>query len=101
MTWQPIHAAPMDGTVVDLWCRRSWNPPEPFERRAGVYWCTVHKRWRTTGNSHYVEETFVDQGYGSHHLIPTHWMPTPEPPVFRVDPYAQAVKISWSEPDAA
>lgn len=99
-TWQPIHTAPMDGTVVDLWCRRSHMPPEEFERATDVYWDKWHKCWRTKGNEHYVEWRFRDSGYGSHHLIPTHWMPIPEPPVFRED-HAQGVKISWSEPDAA
>lgn len=79
--WKPIESAPKDGTVIDLWCRRSWDPPLRDVRCTDVYWCTTHKCWRTVGNEHYVERTFqpplspIDR-----HIIPTHWMPLPSPP---------------------
>lgn len=86
--WVSIGFAPKDGTVVDLWCRRSWNPPQTHERRVDAYWCTTHKCWRTVGNEHYVEITFrrVTQVHGgietipNWYLIPTHYMIPPKGP---------------------
>lgn len=77
--WQPIETAPKDGTRLDLWCRRSCNPPVEFERRTSVYWCRTHQRFRTEGEFHYVEETFNPRP-GERYLIPTHWRPLPAPP---------------------
>lgn len=77
--WQPIETAPKDGTRIDLWCRRSWNPPVEFERRTSVYWCRTHQRFRAEGEFHYVEETFNPRP-GERYLIPTHWRPLPAPP---------------------
>lgn len=72
--WQSIETAPKDGTPVDLWCRRNWNPPVTHERRVDCYWCNTHGRWRTQDKLHFVEETFVQ------YLTPTHWMRPPAPP---------------------
>lgn len=77
--WQPIETAPKDETLVDLWCRRSWNPPDKYERCCDMYWCTTHKIYRSVKNRHYVERLW-DPRRGGPHLIPTHWRPLPEPP---------------------
>lgn len=77
--WQPIDTAPKDGTVVDLWCKRSWNPPTSHVRETGKYYCTTHNLWRTEGETHYVEATFAPDAC-HRHLIPTHWVPLPASP---------------------
>jgi len=76
--WQPIATAPMDGTYVDLWCKRSWNPPQTHERSTDMYWCRIHKCWRKRGNEHVVDTFWKPSP--DRHLIPTHWMPVFLPP---------------------
>jgi hypothetical protein len=73
--WSSIDSAPLDGTTVDLWCERSWEPGA-FERSTDMYWCTTHECWRQRGHEHYVDFTWrpgrepIDR-----HLIPTMWAP--------------------------
>lgn len=76
--WMPIETAPKDGTPVDLWCKRSWSPPETHERSADMYWCTTHNRWRWRDHPHFVDEFWTPSS--ERHLIPTRWMPIPVPP---------------------
>lgn len=59
MTWQPIEAAPVDGTEILLW-------EGEFETYAVGYFCEAEGRWQ------------VFPGIGT--ITPSHWMPLPEPP---------------------
>ncbi len=78
--WLPIYCAPRDGTIIDVWCQRSWDAPVQFERRTNVYWCTTHHCWRTVGNAHFVEPTFKPGLTRERWLIPVQWMPLPAEP---------------------
>lgn len=79
--WQPIESAPKDGTPVDLWCKRSWNPPQTHQRSTDMYWCTTMKCWRKLKNLHFVDHMWnPPKSKYENRLIPTHWMPLPEPP---------------------
>lgn len=72
--WQDISTAPMDGTTVDLWCRRSWEPPQTHERSVDMYWCNTHKCWRQRGHEHYVDQFWTPkEGYKPRYLIPELW----------------------------
>jgi len=64
--WQPIETAPKDGTVVDLWADG---------RLANCLWERhLDDHWR----QQYSEAT--GSSFGVSDLLPTHWMPLPEPP---------------------
>lgn len=73
-TWRSIESAPKDGTVVDLWCRRNWRPPSPFERCCDWFFDRIYDTWRSHKSLH-----FVDSLEGRN-LTATHWMPRPAPP---------------------
>ena len=67
-TWQPIERAPVDGTLIDVWC--SGKAFCDSGRFTSVSWSKLHKKWTKGGN-----------GHGSDYLIGvTHWMPLPKPP---------------------
>lgn len=78
--WQPIETAPRDGTVIDLWieCRlqvvNSYRAPNctwvDIDDRRLVYsgWVITNNQW------------FPDHFLSTELLVPTHWMPLPEPP---------------------
>lgn len=74
MTWRTIESAPRDGTRVDLWCQRNWNPPEAFERRCDWFFDRTHHQWRSHKNLHFVD------ALENHNLTATHWQPLPPPP---------------------
>ena len=76
--WLPIETAPKDGTVVDLWCKRSWNPPALYERVVDQYYHKYHKLWQTERETHYIQSTFDTRE--NRHLIPVGWMHRPKPP---------------------
>lgn len=79
--WLPIDTAPRDGTLIDIWCRRSWDPPEGYERRVDVYWDNAHDCWRTLDNTHFIEQIFKpSQSAHDRRLIPMYWRPLPKPP---------------------
>ena len=81
MDWIPIETAPRDGTKVDLWCKRSWNPPQTHERSTDMYWCMVHNCWRQAGHEHYVDDMWKHRdGYAARYLIPELWRPLDLPP---------------------
>ncbi len=68
--WQPIEAAPKDGTFVLLWAPDLLHGMSPFA--VGQY------------IDHEIEWWHVHDGkFGPHPMrgaAPTHWMPLPEPP---------------------
>lgn len=82
--WKTMDSAPLDGTVVDLWCK----PPHLTGKRyggglgkkvgrvnsglreTGFFWCSTHKCWRKASDTHYVHQ--ADQ--------PAFWMPAEPPP---------------------
>jgi hypothetical protein len=66
--WLGIETAPMDGTIIDVWCPE--DTPEGGYRVADSYWSTVDKIWRRIGGAD--ETTWMHQ--------PTHWMLPPAPP---------------------
>ena len=80
--WRTIESAPRDGTVIDVWCHRSWNPPQTHERRTSVYWCRTHVCWQAQpGEYHYVETTFRRVEHdGDRWPTPPTGMPLPSPP---------------------
>lgn len=77
--WQRIENALKDGTIVDLWCKRSWKPPQLFERSVDMYWCNTHNCWRRAENLHFVDHFWQAQK-NARYLIPVYWMLRPEPP---------------------
>ena len=75
--WQPIKTAPKDGTVV-LVTNLSMGPDHPVEAQFGVY----HSKWGDYPNHWTVvrdPDPFPAIWRGAL-VIPTHWMPLPEPP---------------------
>ncbi len=72
--WQPIDAAPKDGTQIDLWCQ-----PQRGQLTSGSYgrvpdcWFYAEKWWRL---DLYEGD---DQCRREVHNV-THWMPRPSPP---------------------
>ena len=66
--WQPIKTAPMDGTIMDVWCPE--DTPQGGYRVPDSYWSTVDQIWRRIGGAS--ETTWMHQ--------PTHWMPIPDAP---------------------
>ena len=70
--WQPIKTAPIDGTEVDLWVRRS-NPSRGFRVAECHYHCG---EWLT---QQIVLADSTDSVWESV-TGATHWMPLPEPP---------------------
>lgn len=74
--WQPIESAPKDGTPVDMWViRKHEHGGQDERRRPNVTWgkiCNtltgdVYNGWQG------LEDLYAE-------IIPTHWMPSPQPP---------------------
>lgn len=67
MTWQPIETAPLDGTLILIYCPGGISiapwPPGPEMPRA--------KR---------IKMAKIGEWPDHHMWSPTHWMPLPEPP---------------------
>lgn len=73
--WKTIDSAPKDGTVVLLFCPKSWDSEGV---RVG-WWCTSPAEHNFDDSGWYDDESAshdVSDLYGE----PTHWMPLPEPP---------------------
>lgn len=72
--WRPIETAPKDGTVIDVWLGDADDSDIAFyctpgtRRSAGWHW--KHEKFRPTAGLN-ILNTWV---------LPTHWMPLPEPP---------------------
>lgn len=69
VTWQPIEAAPKDGTVVFVWHEARINPFDGFDTKIKkAQWLVDLGEWSVAG-------------VGGN-MIPTltHWMPLPKPP---------------------
>ena len=73
--WQPIETAPKDGTIIDVWLGEADRSDVEFycttgtRRSAG--WCFKNGKFRPLGGLEPAMPVFV---------IPTHWMPLPDPP---------------------
>jgi hypothetical protein len=70
--WQPIETAPTDGTIIDVWL----GDASPADL---AFYCAQDKRsadWR------WMDGKFRPVGGlgGPVSVVPTHWMPLPEPP---------------------
>ena len=72
MKWQPIETAPRDGTSLLLWCPHYKRPI-----RVGTY-----EIWEdfSHGQSVSKREYWSIGTFDSLEVLPTHWMPLPEPP---------------------
>lgn len=94
MKWQPIETAPR--TTNENYFSRAFDDPnraevnvpilawgKPFfdvdqslgdARMFVLYWSTMHDKW--------IEQMqgMTDEGLSAYEIIPTHWMPLPEPP---------------------
>jgi hypothetical protein len=74
MTWQPIETAPRDGTEFQAWMMRDddgsshWEPMVRFNPETDAF-----ELW---GRIDYD----IDGWDTYYWLVPTHWMPQPEPP---------------------
>lgn len=75
MDWQPIETAPKDGTYILVWSEREGWRGNPR---------MVCATWEPSGTGAWAiygagptrhSEQWLDRG-----IIPTHWMPLPEPP---------------------
>lgn len=71
--WQPIESAPIDGTIVDLWCRSPGINGGGFGRIPDC-WCSVGKWYR------YDEQHGDDMCRTRVHNA-THWMSRPDEPM--------------------
>lgn len=71
MDWQPIETAPKDGTEVLLWLGF------PFSRIEYAKW---YQGWGLWIDAEDPEPEDSDEVRGTGELVPTHWMPLPEPP---------------------
>jgi hypothetical protein len=76
MSWQPIEAAPLDGTVAVL-----YFPQHAHDGFDGVdyrYRFAIYREggWRDQGTNH---DSFEGADL-SYEDVASHWMPLPEPP---------------------
>jgi hypothetical protein len=69
MAWQPIETAPKDGTHIVAFAARGSNG-KPRRSRRGCFANVAHFEpgwgWLTSPSDY--------------QIVPTHWMPLPEPP---------------------
>lgn len=74
MTWQPIESAPKDGTIIDVWLGDTGPSDLAFycasNTRRSPNWHWMNGKFRPFGGLLQIP-VFV---------VPTHWMPLPEPP---------------------
>ena len=68
--WQPIETAPKDGEEVLLWLGAPWCRVEK------ALWFNPWKAWVTEAPGDGADT----ERYGIGSLVPTHWMPLPQPP---------------------
>lgn len=86
--WQPIETAPKDGTEVLAWREDAgiflarWTSPEEFctsdELEALSEADAAQEDWFAAD---FVQGSRLDDG-----LVPTHWMPLPDPPTDQSQP---------------
>lgn len=81
--WQPIDTAPKDGTAI--WLLVDGHPYIGFGEAAN--WLSATSRWFVKAsyrrrNPEERQGGLSDEIYGTHGIdvVPTHWMPLPEPP---------------------
>lgn len=73
--WQPIVTAPMDGTVIDIWC-----PQYSGRRLCNVSWRKHNLTIADVSKGIDRPETWTRDSPNGPQPTPTHWMPLPEPP---------------------
>lgn len=76
--WRPIETAPKDGTRVDLWagvriCDALWRCPSEVHADDPL----TYSWWAPSPECYSAYPEMEDTPIG---VIPTHWMPVPEPP---------------------
>lgn len=70
--WRPIETAPKDGSLVDLWCRRSGMQTGSYGRVPDC-WFSIGRWWVN-------DEAHGDSMLRSEVANATHWAPRPPPP---------------------
>ena len=75
--WKPIETAPKDGTWIDLW--GFFEPKDYVSHYPAGRWTNM--AWQE--NAWRLPSVFSDgrPGDSMEHIIFTHWMPLPEPPM--------------------
>lgn len=90
MTWRDIESAPMDGTTVLLYCPQGDGSPESTYRVTAGFWDTGEgyiKEHRDIDGRYLGQDEqepyewwlTLDGGFSYDTMMPTHWMPMPDP----------------------
>lgn len=71
--WRPIKTAPLDASLVDLWCEYYDEDGKLYEaeRRTDCHYVDKWKQW---------VDGEIRLGGGYTDIRITHWMPLPQPP---------------------
>lgn len=73
--WKPIETAPKDGTLIDVWLGDASKDDLLFycheNSKRSINWYWKNGKFRPHTSAKNIAPVFI---------IPTHWMPSPEPP---------------------
>lgn len=82
--WRPIETAPKDGTEIILFCPRGDGTPGKTYRLTSGSWFIPPTCTYTPDPEEDFDEPpswlSWDGGFSENTMMPTHWMPLPEPP---------------------